>query len=93
MSANCVSSLLVRRISPTSIRSRAAVAVASIALVVTACGSADSGTETTAPSDNAAAPAATDWSHDFTADTYGGGTIDAGDYEGQDLVLWFWAPW
>jgi hypothetical protein len=60
--------------------------MASVALVATACGNGSSSTE-------AAAPAAAEWSHDFIGDTYGGGTIDAGDYEGQDLVLWFWAPW
>lgn len=93
MSANCVSSSVVRRISASSIRSRAAIAVVSVALAATACGSGDSGTAAAVPSDNAADPAAAEWSHDFTADLYGGGTIDAGDYEGQDLVLWFWAPW
>ena len=33
------------------------------------------------------------WSHDWTEKTVGGGQFDAGDYAGQDLVLWFWAPW
>jgi hypothetical protein len=33
------------------------------------------------------------WPHDFVATGIDGTTIDAGDYEGQDLVLWFWAPW
>lgn len=33
------------------------------------------------------------WPHQFVEDGVGGGIIDANDYEGQDLVLWFWAPW
>ena len=33
------------------------------------------------------------WPHRFVEDGVGGGIIDANDYEGQDLVLWFWAPW
>jgi hypothetical protein len=33
------------------------------------------------------------WPHEFEANLIGGGTIDTGDYVGQDLVLWFWAPW
>lgn len=36
---------------------------------------------------------ATEWPHDWTEERVGGGQFDAGDYEGQDLVLWFWAPW
>ena len=29
----------------------------------------------------------------FTAPAVGGGQIDLGDLAGQDIVLWFWAPW
>ncbi len=29
----------------------------------------------------------------FTADVVGGQTFDGGEYAGQDLMLWFWAPW
>lgn len=29
----------------------------------------------------------------FTAGLVGGGTFDGGEYAGQDLMLWFWAPW
>jgi len=25
--------------------------------------------------------------------TVAGGTLDGRDYEGRDVVLWFWAPW
>ncbi len=34
-----------------------------------------------------------EWPHTFVVDQIDGATFDAGDYEGQDLVLWFWAPW
>ncbi|MEO0494908.1 MAG: hypothetical protein AAF081_15990 [Actinomycetota bacterium] len=33
------------------------------------------------------------WPHDFVEDTVGGGLIDANDLQGQDVILWFWAPW
>ncbi|HSL66995.1 MAG TPA: hypothetical protein VK977_02415 [Actinomycetota bacterium] len=29
----------------------------------------------------------------FTAPRLGGGTIRGAVYAGQDLVVWFWAPW
>jgi hypothetical protein len=29
----------------------------------------------------------------FSAPRLGGGTIEGADYRGQDLALWFWAPW
>ncbi len=33
------------------------------------------------------------WPHTFVADEIGGGQIDATDLAGQDVILWFWAPW
>lgn len=29
----------------------------------------------------------------FEASMVGGGDFDAGDYDGRDVMLWFWAPW
>jgi hypothetical protein len=29
----------------------------------------------------------------FTADTVGGGRFVGEDHAGEDLALWFWAPW
>lgn len=64
-------------------------------------GDADDG-DAPAPADDAAAPAsgsdagddlAIDWDHDWTGDLIGGGQIDANSLAGQDIVLWFWAPW
>jgi hypothetical protein len=75
---------------------RAAAAAAAFALLA-ACGSGDDegatgdpGTEAGADRDEAQAlPAVLD----FSAPTVDGGTIDGVDLAGQDLVLWFWAPW
>ena len=36
---------------------------------------------------------AIDWDHDWTGDLIGGGQFDANSLAGQDIVLWFWAPW
>ncbi len=30
---------------------------------------------------------------DFSAASADGGTINMADYAGQDILLWFWAPW
>ena len=76
-----------------------------LALLAAACGTdnTDDAVTAPAPTDAAAAPAAptpaespaaeSAWPHEFQAPLIGGGTIDTGDYVGQDLVLWFWAPW
>lgn len=62
-----------------------------LALTAVACGSSD---ETTggsgATDDNASAPVD---SAGLIATTASGGQIDFGALEGQDFVLWFWAPW
>jgi len=34
-----------------------------------------------------------DWPLSFSGGTVDGAEFEAGDYAGQDLVLWFWAPW
>lgn len=61
-------------------------------LLLTACG-----VSTGEPSANAEQPAATatepssPLSGSFTTIT--GGQIELSSLEGQDVVLWFWAPW
>ena len=60
--------------------------IAAIAALATACGG--SGVEITAPDTTAADTALTG-----TADTLAGGQIELTSLEGQDTVLWFWAPW
>jgi len=56
-----------------------------LALFAVACGGGD--TTTTAASDGASA----EMEGSFT--TVSGGQLELGDLEGQDTVLWFWAPW
>ena len=88
--------------------SRITAGLLGAALFVSACGDGtDNGSTqaqpdptnpTTSAEPSASSPAASDsvaaaWPHDWTDDLVGGGQFDAGDYEGQDLVLWFWAPW
>ena len=60
--------------------------IAAIATLATACGG--SGAETTASD-----ATATDNALTGTADTLAGGQIELTSLEGQDTVLWFWAPW
>lgn len=55
--------------------------IATIATLAMACGG--SGVETTAA----------DTALTGTADTLAGGQIELTSLEGQDTVLWFWAPW
>ena len=76
---------------------RAGAAGLCVALLATACG--------TTPPDTAAAPAdnAVVAETDATAggvglpvlvsNTVGGAQIDTNDLVGQDVVVWFWAPW
>ena len=78
-----------------------------MSVVVVGCGSAtENSSADTAPADSApadnptAAPASADTTAaesagvlDIQAATSDGGTIDLADYAGQDLMLWFWAPW
>ncbi len=56
-----------------------------LALFGVACGDGETATTT------AAAGEATQAGESFT--TVSGGQLDLGDLEGQDTVLWFWAPW
>jgi hypothetical protein len=30
---------------------------------------------------------------DFTAPLVGGGTLHGAEYAGEDVAIWFWAPW
>lgn len=90
-------------------RSATTAAVLGIALWLSACGGSSSddttaaeGTATTravatttegSSPDTTTSDSAAAWPHDWIEQTVGGGQFNAGDYEGQDLVLWFWAPW
>ena len=85
IAATRVRSTLVRRLVPLFV---------AVGLLGVACGGSD-GEEAATPGMDAPTDTdgATTWPHDFVAATVDGGMIDAGEYAGQDLVLWFWAPW
>ena len=71
----------------------------------TAAGSDTAAPITAAPATTATAPAPTTGGDpapppadlptqlDFTAATVAGGQVTGADFAGQDLVVWFWAPW
>ena len=65
--------------------------VAALALLGAACGSSsssDNSNDASGGADSVAGAAAP-----FTAPTLGGGELASSSLEGQDTVLWFWAPW
>lgn len=63
--------------------SRSAVAlVISVALALAACGA-----DTAAPSSADGSPLRGEFA------TLSGDTVDLAELRGQDVVLWFWAPW
>ncbi len=77
-------------------------AALAVALFTASCGGGSGSSESssadgqtpTAPVEEAAPDEATaDSPLTFTAATVGGGQIDANSLAGQDVVLWFWAPW
>ena len=78
---------------PTRTRLRLGAAGLSLALLATACGTA---TETAAPVEtgtDAAVEEAAAGLPVLVADTVGGPQLDTNDLAGQDVVVWFWAPW
>lgn len=88
--------------SPRFINTAAAMAVA--VLMVAGCASAANGPVEVASEVAAATPAspspvtaapqnAAAGFPSFVAPTVDGGQIDFASLEGQDTVLWFWAPW
>jgi len=68
-------------------------------MLLSACGGGGTATETAAPATPATADAvgdapvapASQLSGEFS--TVSGQTIDLATLQGQDVVLWFWAPW
>lgn len=81
-------------------RARRVATVVATALVLTACG-ADDPSDGTGPvvespaarADPMASPSASDQPLTFQSVTTEGEQFDATDLAGQDVVLWFWAPW
>ena len=62
-------------------------------LVATACGGATESLQSEAATTSAAATAVVPAFLDRTVELVDGGSLDLADYVGDDLVLWFWAPW
>lgn len=74
------------------------VALAVTAIVATSCGGSSGDTAGAAPApaeeaDQAAPIEEATAEPSRVATTVTGGQIDFGSFEGQDVVLWFWAPW
>ena len=64
-----------------------------LALVAAACGSDTSETSQAATGAQAESGAAESTALDITATAADGSTIELATYAGEDLMLWFWAPW
>ena len=60
--------------------------IAAGSLVAAACGGNEVATTEVAAGETSAV-------YDLTATTVDGSQLDFGSLEGQDAVLWFWAPW
>ncbi|MEE8601890.1 hypothetical protein [Euzebya tangerina] len=54
---------------------------------------ADAAEDQAEPATGPEAPAEVPEILDFQATTVAGETISGGDFAGQDLLFWFWAPW
>lgn len=65
--------------------------VIALSLLAAACGSG-TGEQSTA-TEVAPAPNETEAESTLMLGTADGGQIDWNSLEGQDVVLWFWAPW
>jgi len=88
-------------------RVRLIAASVALAFVAAACGgtAAETATETaevaaaptaeaaTAPAAEAAAEPASGPTISGVFETFDSGSIDLTDFEGEDVVFWFWAPW
>lgn len=65
----------------------------SLALIVTACGSSSSEVDQSTPADTSASAPDSGAAETALIPTADGGQLDWGSLDGQDVVLWFWAPW
>lgn len=68
---------------------------AALALIATACGGSGDSTDVASTSGDTEETADAGGSAEgsLVASTVTGGQIDFASLEGQDVVLWFWAPW
>jgi len=76
---------------PDSLR-RLAGALAVFAIAASACSQAGSSASGGTPS-TSASPGGVVELLDFTAPLLGGGTLRGSDFAGEDVAIWFWAPW
>lgn len=73
---------------------RALAAAAAVAIGLTACGSADTASDVATGASTAGSPPLTaEHPLSFQSSTTDGDLFVASELEGQDVVLWFWAPW
>ncbi len=70
----------------TVVRSRLAALLVLVAIEAAACGSSTVDTTSSAGSDGGSV-----FEGEFA--TLDGGSVNLAEFEGQDVVLWFWAPW
>lgn len=64
---------------------------AALVVLASACGGSVEPAE--GPAGNSDPPSSAAAFPRFSASTLDGGQLDFGALEGQDLALWFWAPW
>ena len=69
-------------------RIRTFAAAAAFGLFLTACGGGETTTESAGAAESESAETFAE-----VIDTLSGSQLDLGSLEGQDTVLWFWAPW
>lgn len=77
-------------------RRRLAAAALALGLVAAACATDGGDTDAATASDDSAEASEQAVSAEpiaLTVATSDGGTIDFADLAGEDVMLWFWAPW
>jgi len=70
----------------TVVRTRLLALLLLVAIAAAACGSS-----TTDAASSAGSEGADVFDGEFA--TLDGGSVNLAEFEGQDVVLWFWAPW
>ncbi len=71
----------------------AAAVVMALSLGLAACAGDDASTTTGSGSNSGGSDSSEIQPLALTAETTDGGQFEFGSLEGQDAVLWFWAPW
>ncbi|MFK8022345.1 MAG: TlpA family protein disulfide reductase [Ilumatobacter sp.] len=80
-------------IATASRRSRAVLGIVAFGFIAAACGGASGGETSTgaqSATDDAASPSAL-FAGEFT--DLNGQAVELASFEGQDVIMWFWAPW